>query len=325
MAPVFQEAACRVGEVASDLRHPCPVGTVGDAGDVNATSFQIDDEKHEVADKPADRQHLNAEEVSRCDRAPMSPQERAPRKRLAPARGRLDSVLSQDALDRGASHVETEVVQRSAQACVAPRGALPGHRQQLLRYVARRRWSPRRGPRLRAIVLRRDHPTVPTQNRLGRCERRQLGQHGPAEPVTLLGHQPAFGVREPQAPRAEAFAEHPVLGLQVRDGQLLPPMDPTGHQKDQKLEWGGRLRRSHGRARQSPVATAPEGAAIAKAPRFMPGPVSGQDGVQPPDRVSSLRRLPSPAPRANSPAERCRRASCRWLRLDSATRCSMCG
>jgi hypothetical protein len=44
-------------------------------------------------------------------------------------------------------------------------------------------------------------------------------------------------------------SEHPVLGLQVRDGQLLPPMDPTGHQKDQKLEWGGRLRRSHGRAR----------------------------------------------------------------------------
>jgi hypothetical protein len=37
--------------------------------------------------------------------------------------------------------------------------------------------------------------------------------------------------------------------LQVRDGQLLPPMDPTGHQKDQKLEWGRRLRRSHGRAR----------------------------------------------------------------------------
>ena len=57
------------------------------------------------------------------------------------------------------------------------------------------------------------------------------------------------GVREPQAPRAEAFAEHPVLGLQVRDGQLLPPMDPTGDQKDEKLEWGGQLRRSHGGAR----------------------------------------------------------------------------
>ena len=28
-----------------------------------------------------------------------------------------------------------------------------------------------------------------------------------------------------------------------------PPMDPTGHQKDQKLEMGGPPRRSHGRAR----------------------------------------------------------------------------
>jgi len=112
-ACVFQEAACRVREVTSDLRHPCPVGTVRDAGDVNVASFQIDDEEHEVANKPADRPHLNAEEVGRCDRAPVSPQERAPRKRLASARGRLDPVVPQDALDRRASPVETEVVQRS--------------------------------------------------------------------------------------------------------------------------------------------------------------------------------------------------------------------
>jgi hypothetical protein len=70
---------------------------------------------------------------------------------------------------------------------VAPRWALAGHRQQLVGHVARGRRSPRRTPRRRAIVLRRDHPTVPTQNRLGRRERRQLGQHGPAEPISLLG------------------------------------------------------------------------------------------------------------------------------------------
>jgi hypothetical protein len=92
MAGVFQEAACRVGEVASDLRHPCPVGTVREAGDVSATSLQIDNEEDEVANQPADRQHLNAEEVGRCDRAPMSPQECAPRKRLASARGRLEAL-----------------------------------------------------------------------------------------------------------------------------------------------------------------------------------------------------------------------------------------
>jgi hypothetical protein len=46
----------------------------------------------------------------------MSPQERAPRKRLASARGRFDTVLPQEALDRRASHVEAEVAQRPAQA-----------------------------------------------------------------------------------------------------------------------------------------------------------------------------------------------------------------
>jgi hypothetical protein len=92
-------------------------------------------------------------------------------------------------------------------------------------------------------------PRRTTPNRLGGGERRQLGQQGPAEPLTLLGQELALAVREPQAPRAEAFAEHPVLGLQLRDGQLLPPMNPTGDQKDEKLEWGGQLRRSHGGAR----------------------------------------------------------------------------
>jgi hypothetical protein len=104
--------------------------------------------------EPADRQHLNAEEVGRCDRAPMSPQECAPRKRLAPARGRLDPVLPRDALDRRASHVEAEVAQRSAQAGVAPRWALAGHRQQLLGHVARRWRSPRLRPRFGVSRLR---------------------------------------------------------------------------------------------------------------------------------------------------------------------------
>jgi hypothetical protein len=97
---------------------------------VNAASFQIDDEEHEVANQPADRQHLNAEEVGRCDRALVSPQERAPRKRLA-------------------------------------------------------------------SETRRPPGRPPTAS-----EGRHLGQHGPAEALTLLGQEPALGVREPQAPRA---------------------------------------------------------------------------------------------------------------------------
>src|SRR5260370_10177548 len=46
-----------------------------------------------VAYEAPAREHLHAEEVGRCDRAPMSPQERAPRKRLAPARAIVSSCF----------------------------------------------------------------------------------------------------------------------------------------------------------------------------------------------------------------------------------------
>jgi hypothetical protein len=44
-----QRARCGVGEVAGDLRHPSAVGRAGDAGDVNASCLEVDDEQHEVA------------------------------------------------------------------------------------------------------------------------------------------------------------------------------------------------------------------------------------------------------------------------------------
>ena len=235
---------------------------------MNGASLQIDDEEHEVANEPSDREHLHAEEVGRGDPAAMSPQERAPRERLAAAGSRLDTVFPQDALDRGAPNIEAEVAQRPAQARVAPRWALARHLQQLLRHVGRCRRSPRRAARLRAVVLRRDQPAVPTQDRLRRCERRELGERSPAQHLSLLRQKLALRVCEAQAPRAEASAEHLVLGLQICDGQLLPLTDPTGDQKDEELERGGELRRSHGRARYSPIGPAPGGPASANAPNL---------------------------------------------------------
>jgi hypothetical protein len=41
-----------VGEIASDLRHPCTVRPRSDAGDVNAARLEVDDEQHEIAHEP---------------------------------------------------------------------------------------------------------------------------------------------------------------------------------------------------------------------------------------------------------------------------------
>ncbi len=44
-----QRARCGVGEVAGDLRHPSAVGRAGDAGDMNASGLEVDNEEHEVS------------------------------------------------------------------------------------------------------------------------------------------------------------------------------------------------------------------------------------------------------------------------------------
>src|ERR1700723_2160086 len=60
-----------VGEVAGDLRHPSAVGHAGDAGDVNASGLEVDDERHEVAHETPARERLDAEEVRRSNGTPV--------------------------------------------------------------------------------------------------------------------------------------------------------------------------------------------------------------------------------------------------------------
>ena len=130
-----------------------------------------------------------------------------------------------------------------------------------------------------AIVLRRDQPTVPTQNRLGRRERRQLGQHGPAEPLSLLGHEPALASVNrrrlvPRRSRSTRFSACRYAMASCCRRWIQPAIRRTRNWNG-VAGFGGLT----AGARQSPVAPAPEGAAIAKALRFTPGPVSGQDAV----------------------------------------------
>ncbi len=109
-----------IGEVAGDLRHPIPIGPAGDAGDVNASRFEVDDEEHEVAHEAPACEHLDGEEVRRGDGAPMGFEESLPGHRLATERRRLDAVRPEDALDGGAPKAEAQVAQCAAKARVDP-------------------------------------------------------------------------------------------------------------------------------------------------------------------------------------------------------------
>ncbi|HTB73199.1 MAG TPA: hypothetical protein VK762_08135, partial [Polyangiaceae bacterium] len=119
---------CCVGEVAGDLRHPSAVGRAGDAGDVNASGLEADDEQHEA---PA-REHLRAEEVRCGDGTPVRFEKGLPGHRLSSEGSGLDAVLGEDALDGRPSEVEAQVLECTAKPRVAPRRILARHRQQLL-------------------------------------------------------------------------------------------------------------------------------------------------------------------------------------------------
>src|SRR5260221_2017147 len=110
----------------------------------------------------------------------------------------LDAVLLEDALNGGAPEVEAEVLERAAKTCVAPRGILPRHRQQLPDPVSGRTWTTGVTPGTTPVVLRRDSLSVPTQDRFRRRERGHLGQQPSPERLTSLGEQPPLGVFESQ-------------------------------------------------------------------------------------------------------------------------------
>ena len=78
VAGSIQKPIFGVGEIASNLSHPCSVGLRNNPGDLDSAGFEVDDEEHEIPDQSGPREHLDAEEVRCCDGPPMSLQEGLP-------------------------------------------------------------------------------------------------------------------------------------------------------------------------------------------------------------------------------------------------------
>ncbi len=234
-----QRAGCGVGEVAGGLRHPSPVGRAGDAGDVNTSGLEVDDEQHEVAHEPSACEHLHAEEVRRGDGTPVRLEKGLPRHRPSPERSGLDAVLGEDALDGRPSEVEAEVLERAAKPRVAPRRILARHRQQLLDLVASGGWAARPGAGTTPVVLPSDLLAVPSEDGLRRRERCHLSQKLSAEGLSVQGEQPSLGIGEAKALGPDPGPEHAVLGAQVLDRFALSATDPAGYQQNKELKRSG--------------------------------------------------------------------------------------
>ena len=91
-----KDAVLGIGDIARNLRHPSIVGVGCDAGNVDRSGGDVDEEQDVIRDQPLDRVHLDAQEVGRCQALPVGFEKRRPSSLPVSLRGGLDAVFSQD-------------------------------------------------------------------------------------------------------------------------------------------------------------------------------------------------------------------------------------
>ncbi len=89
-----------------------------------------------------------------------------------------------------------------------------------------------------------DQPAVPGQDGVGRGERGDAGQQGPADFPAPDGQPAALPIRESKSTRAEHLPKDAVLLPQVLDGVLFVAVEPFGKRENQESDLD--RERSHG-------------------------------------------------------------------------------
>jgi hypothetical protein len=148
-------------------------------------------------------------------------------------------MLGQDALDRVAAELVTEVAERPADPRVTPSRILGGEPddEALQRGGGARSAAGALG---RAVVLLRDELAIPAQDRVGRDHAGELFQDLAAEDSTLHCEPAALRIREARTSTAELLAQHAVLLLKVREDLDLAPVHPAREHEQQELQRRGR-------------------------------------------------------------------------------------
>ena len=88
---------------------------------------------------------------------------------------------------------------------------------------------------------------MPSQNRVGCDDRRDLRQHPTAQPFAEGGQPSPVVIRQPQTPMAPLRLQHSVLFAQVQDDLVLFMLEPAEKGRDEELH------RNHG-AESMPIA-----------------------------------------------------------------------
>src|ERR1700730_1584060 len=99
VATVLQDTPFLHRYIPGYLLHPSLIGVNGDAGDVHPSGLEVDEEENVVGHQPAQREHLHTEEIGSCQYRQVRSDERCPRGRALPLRGRRYAVAPQNIAD----------------------------------------------------------------------------------------------------------------------------------------------------------------------------------------------------------------------------------
>ena len=127
MPRAAKETIFDIGDVTCNLGHPPIVGVGCDAGDVDRSGGDVDEEQDVIRDQPLDRVHLDAHEIGRCQAFPVGLEKRRPSSVPVSLGGRLDAVLSEDVGDGASTNLMSQIGQRASNSRVSPRRIFKRH------------------------------------------------------------------------------------------------------------------------------------------------------------------------------------------------------
>ncbi len=235
VALLEEESVESIGQIVSHLEHEVAVRIRCDAGDVDASSRELQEEQDVIGDEAPGPGHHDREEVGSSQRFPVCLQECAPRSPLAPLVGGLDSVLTEKVRNRSPRDFVADLGESALDPRVTPSGILPCDPEDPVRD---RRLNPGASgllPSRAPVPLSGDEPPILGQEGVRCHDRGHRFQHAPAESLSLHGQPTPFAVGEAKTPPAELSLQDTVLLNQVVDDLLLMVVDPASDGEDEEL------------------------------------------------------------------------------------------
>jgi hypothetical protein len=232
---VRQESVVRVDQIASGLRHPGAAWVVDNALDFDASGVDVDNEQDVISNEADKGEHFDGEKVGRGNFAGVCFEKGPPRDASSALWRGLDAVFTQDALDGISSELDAEIVKRTTDAGVAPSGILSCHADDQCTFFVFGS-TPAASSLGASVVLVCDEFSIPTQNRIGSRDGRDLTQPLSSEDLRLHRESATLIVVELDGLRSEFVAEDAIFLQEVGDHIRLLSVHPPCEDKQQELQ-----------------------------------------------------------------------------------------